>query len=143
MRQVRLTACKSGMPKPNGTPPKCVNCGRSSPGQFYRLSFISSSSSSSSTTTTTTTTQSLISVAIVRHEAYHTGLPVQASSLQSSQAAGVTSPPHTTWTQTAYQPPTTTDPQSLSSLLDSAKSFLSKFNIQNLCYTLRSLVLRL
>jgi len=102
---------------------------RSSPGQFYRLSLAAAAAAA----------QFLILVAIVRHEANHTCLTIQANSLQSSQAAGVTSPPHTTWTQTASQPPTTTDPQFLSYLLDTAKSFLSKFNIQNLCHTLHSL----
>ena len=48
--------------------------------------------------------------------------------------------PHTR-AQNESQSPATTDPQSLSSLLDIIKSSLSVFNIQDLCQTPRSLVL--
>jgi hypothetical protein len=118
MCQVRSTPCNSGMPKTQWHASKICQLRRRSPGQFYRLSFI-------------TTTQFLTSMAIAC-------IPV------TSKLSSRPSPPrpHTTWTQTASQPPNTTDPHSLSSLLDTAKSFLLKFNIQNLCHTLRFSVFR-
>ena len=78
MRQVRSTACKSRMSKTQWQAPKMCQLRWSSPGQFYRLSFVS---------TTTPTTQFLTSMPIARHEANHTCLPVPASSLRSSQGA--------------------------------------------------------
>jgi len=131
MRQVRSSACKSGMSKTQWHASKICQLQRSSPCQLYRLFFI-----------TATTAQFVTSMAIACHEANHTCLPV-ASKLISEFSSRPSLPrPHRTWTQTASQPPTTTDLQFLISLLDTVKSFLSMFNIQNLCHTLRSLVLR-
>jgi hypothetical protein len=51
--------------------------------------------------------------------------------------------PHTTWAQTASQPPASSDMHSLSSLISTLKSFLSMFNLQNICQSVRSLFLQL
>lgn len=117
--------------KSNCTPPKCVNCGGAQPDNF---------------TDCRSHTQPLSSL----HRRQSRVTKPTTSALQLKQAHFIAfkptaSPPrlHTTWAQIESQPPTKTDPQSHGSLLDTVKSFLSVFNIQNICHTLRSLVLRL
>jgi hypothetical protein len=120
--------------KPNCSPPKCVNCGGAEPGNF---------------TDCRSHTQQLSS--LHRRLSRVTKPTTSAFQLKQLKQAHfiafkpLASPPrlHTTRVQTASQLLTTTDPQSLSSLLDTVKSFLSLFNIKNLCHTLRPLVLRL
>jgi hypothetical protein len=76
-------------------------------------------------------------------EASHTCVPVQAGTLPSVQADDVTTTtPHTTWAQTASQPPASANARSLSSdwILE---IFSSVFNIPNIYQTSRSLVLQL
>jgi len=60
--------------------PKCVNCGRAQPDNFTDCR------------PQKTTSQLLTSTAIAHHEANHICPPVEASSLHSIQAAGVTTP---------------------------------------------------
>jgi hypothetical protein len=50
---------------------------------------------------------------------------------------------HKTWAQTASQPTTPMDPQSLNSVLETVKSIHAMFDVPKLCQTLRSLVLQL
>ena len=108
--------------KPNCTPPKCVNCGGVEPGNF---------------TDCRSQTQQLSSL----HRRLSRDTKPTTSALQLKQAHFIAfkppaSPPrlHTTSVQTASQLLTSTDPQSLSSLLDTVKSFISLFNIKNLSH---------
>jgi len=50
---------------------------------------------------------------------------------------------HKTWAQAASQPATPTDPHSVRPVLETVKSILAVFDIQNLCETVRALVLQL
>ena len=125
--------------KPNGTPQKCVNCGGAQPANFteylshhhhrhqqqqqQQLSLLHQRQSRVKNPTTT---------AFQFKQAHFPALKPLASAPR----------PLTTWTQTASQPPTAADLQSVSSMLDTVKFFLSVFNIQNLCDMLSPLVLR-
>ena len=113
------------------TPPKSLNCGRAQPDKFTdcRSQKQHSSCLHRRQPRITKPTTS----ALQFKQAHFTAFKPPASPLRL----------HTTWAQTASQPPTTTDLHCLSSLLRTIESSLSMSNIQNLCHTLRSSVLRL
>ena len=120
----------SAKKKTIGTPPKCVNCGGAHPAKF----------------TDFPSYQQLSCL----HQC-QARLPKRTTpSFQFKQAhfpalKPPTPPPrtHQTWAQPASQPSTPTDPQSLSSVLETVKYILAIFDNQKLCQTLRSLVLQL
>jgi hypothetical protein len=115
--------------QPIGTPPKCVNCGGAHPANFTDCP----SYQQLNLHQWQLCLPKLTTPAFQFKQAHFPALKLLMSPLQQ----------HKTWAQTAPQPTTLTDPQSLDSVLETVKSILAVFDIPKLCQTLLSLVLQL
>ena len=115
--------------QPIGTPPKCVDCGGTHPANFTdRPSY-----QQLNVRQWQLCLPKLTTPAFQFKQAHFPALKPPTFPLQQ----------HKTWAQTASQPTTPMDPQSLNAVFETVKSILAMFDIPKLCQTLLSLVLQL